>query len=116
MQGGWTGVLTSLAGAFVFTLGSMSHHNTHEGTESSRSLTLTSAAIAAALARAYYFKAIAGVAGMSWQQGLHSLSLAVHLPDQTNVKLAGGCAFVVQDEWHTVNCINTCRPSTSQQV
>ena len=61
----------------MFTLGSMSHHNTHEGTDSSRSLTLTSAAIAAVLARAYYFKAIAGVAGMSCGKVLHSLYSAL---------------------------------------
>ncbi len=64
MQGGWGGLLTSLAGALVFTLGTMSHHSTYEGTDPGWGLTLTSAAIAAALARHYYLKAIVGVAGM----------------------------------------------------
>lgn len=64
MQGGWGGLLISLAGALVFTLGTMSHHSTYEGTDAGWGLTLTSAAILAALARHYYFKAIVGVAGM----------------------------------------------------
>jgi len=68
-------VLVSLAGALIFTLGSMSHHNTYEGTESSWAPTLASAAVAAALAQAYYQKAIAGVAGETadiWLLQLHA--------------------------------------------
>lgn len=63
MQGGWTGTFVSLAGGILFTLGSMSHHNTYEATDATWGLTLFSAAIAAALAQKYYQKAIVGVAG-----------------------------------------------------
>ena len=60
----------------MFTLGTMSHHSTYEGTDTGWGLTLTSAAIAAALARHYYFKAIVGVAGVLCNPG-HVLYLSL---------------------------------------
>ncbi|KAL0032143.1 hypothetical protein WJX77_007583 [Trebouxia sp. C0004] len=81
-QGGWGGLLTSLAGALVFTLGTMSHHSTYEGTDAGWGLTLTSAAIAAALARHYYLKAIVGVAGtmvMTIASAIISLGLVYNI-------------------------------------
>ncbi|DBB04987.1 TPA: hypothetical protein ACH3X3_010264 [Trebouxia sp. C0006] len=93
-KGGWVGLLTSLAGALVFTLGTMSHHNTYEGTDAGWGLTLTSAAIAAALARQYYFKAIVGVAGtmvMTIASAIISLGLVYNIVAGGN-KLDPGAA------------------------
>lgn len=93
-KGGWGGLLTSLAGALVFTLGTMSHHSTYEGTDTGWGLTLTSAAIAAALARHYYFKAIVGVAGtmvMTIASAIISLGLVYNIVAGGN-KLGSGAA------------------------
>lgn len=62
-KGGWLSVLISICGMTLFTLGSMSHHNAVEGVESSRALTLLSAAVCGVLAQKYYQQAIVGVAG-----------------------------------------------------
>lgn len=71
MQGGWLSVLISICGMTLFTLGSMSHHNAVEGVESSRALTLLSAAVCGVLAQKYYQQAIVGVAGEPAEVILH---------------------------------------------
>ena len=75
VQGGWTGVFVSVAGLALFTLGSMNHHTTSEGTGTTWGATLTSAAIAAFLAHRYYQKAIVGVAGDIFGQALFRIAV-----------------------------------------
>lgn len=71
MQGGWLSVLIIICGVALFTVGSMSHHNTVEGIESSWILTLLSAAVCGVLTQKYYQQAIVGVAGEAAEVILH---------------------------------------------
>ena len=73
MQGGWTGVAVALAGGVLFTIGSMSHDRTNAGQESKAPFTLAAAAIAAALSRVFYDRAVIGVFGKVKITTLHCL-------------------------------------------
>ena len=74
----------SVAGFLLFTLGSMNHHTTSEGTGATWGATLASAAIAAFLAQKYYQRAIAGVAGkiLVWHPmgATQTMSKFPHMP------------------------------------
>ncbi|KAA6419947.1 MAG: hypothetical protein FRX49_10137 [Trebouxia sp. A1-2] len=83
----------------------MSHHSTYEGTDAGWGLTLTSAAILAALARHYYFKAIVGVAGtmvMTIASAITSLGLVYNIVAGGN-KLESGAASGSSDPSNSSN-------------
>ena len=110
-QGGWTGVLVSIAGFLLFTLGSMNHHTTSEGSRATWAPTLGCAAIAAFLAQRFYQKAIAGVAG----ETLHHQACALLTSLPSPVVSSNACQTKIRlAKRHTCVCCCHCDISCTQ--